>query len=661
MNKMLLTLITLNSLTSFLHASLPPVEAFFQNPTFRSYRISPDGTHIAGLIPYNDFMNVAVINLESKNARVITGQDIDVTNFYWVNNNRILYTVDQGEATNYSQRVAGSIFGVDLDGKNHKPILDSVYERVNTPGAKHRGWISVINILPNDEDHVLVANSSRRSDYPDLFRMNVNSGVLKKVSNNPGYVTSYFVDSDGNVIGGLSWENTEDATTASVMYYNRDTDEWAVAMDVESIYEVPEFLGSMEGDGEQILVSKKSEDGKKRLYRMSFDNGYVSEMILEDEVYDITDITPLYHLKNDNIVGVRFDKEKPVNHFFNSTYQTLYRMLDEAIPNRSNYVFDYDDSGTKLLILSISDKHSPEYFFLDIREGTMDSLGKMFPNLDGIYLPEQKPIKFSASDGHEVHGYLFLPEDYKKGEAVPLIVNPHGGPWARDTWGIRWWLNLEPSFLVSRGFAVLQVNFRASSGYGADHERSADKNWKVAMQDIWDGVQWTIDQGIADPDQIGIMGASFGGTATMLSLVHQPDMFQFGINFFGVVDIPEHIKTYYEWDRDVAGDSWKTRVGNPKSKEDKEHLYWASAINFVDQIDDPLFLYHGLVDRLVDIEQTRLLEKKLKSVGKKKGKDYVITYDTDEGHGAYNAEKRIELYKKIDEFLKPFSPVYQNN
>ena len=181
MNKMLLTLITLNSLTSFLHASLPPVEAFFQNPTFRSYRISPDGTHIAGLIPYNDFMNVAVINLESKNARVITGQDIDVTNFYWVNNNRILYTVDQGEATNYSQRVAGSIFGVDLDGKNHKPILDSVYERVNTPGAKHRGWISVINILPNDEDHVLVANSSRRSDYPDLFRMNVNSGVLKKV------------------------------------------------------------------------------------------------------------------------------------------------------------------------------------------------------------------------------------------------------------------------------------------------------------------------------------------------------------------------------------------------------------------------------------------------------------------------------------------------
>lgn len=587
---------------------------------------------------------------------MLTGQEIDVTSYFWVNNDRILYTINQGEATYDSAHNGGSIFGVDIDGSNHGAIVKSLFERWKTPGEKHRGFIRVSHTLPDDPKYVLVEDNSRRDGYPELYKMNVNNGSLKKVSGNPGYIVGYFYDAKGEVLGGVWWENQDDPSTASIYWRDIEKNTWTMVMDIESIYDIPSFLGFSE-KGKKVVVSKRASNGFKHLYTISFDGKkYSEELLFADDEYDLDSITSLVDFKTLDMVGIRYEQDKPVNVFFDDTHAALYRMINDAIPDGSNYVYDFDDSGTKLLVLSTSDQKSPEYYLLDLKQGAMEPLGQMFPDLENLYLPEQKPIQFEARDGYVIHGYLYLPEGFTPGTPVPMIVNPHGGPWARDKWGIRWWYDKEPIFLTSRGFAVLKVNFRASTGYGKKHETASYKNFDVTMEDIWDGVSWAIEEGYADKDRIGVMGASFGGTATMLSLVHQADMFQFGVNFFGVVDLPEQIKTYYEWDRDIAGDSWKIRVGDPKNKEDRANLYRWSAINYIENIDDPLFLYHGLVDTLVDIEQTRALEGKLK----KFKKDFVISYDTDEGHGAYNAEKRIELYKKLDEFLKPFAPAYGN-
>ena len=639
-------------------SEIPPVEAFFQNPTIKSFKISPDGKTVAGLAPYEGFMNVFILNLETRQPRVLTAQSLDVTDYYWVNNERIFYSVNQGEATNDARRYGGAIYGVNIDGSEHELLIKPRMERMKGFGEKMKRDIYVISVLRNDPDYVLVANNDRRENHPDLFLMNVKNGKLKKLRNNPGYIVSYYLDTDGEVIGGFWWENTEDPTTGAI--YRRDpaSDEWTEMMKLESIFDVPEFLG-MNSDRSEILVSKRGEDGMKRLYSISFEDGGSEKLVLEDDTFDITDVTELRNMKTHGIAGVRYDRDKPVNVFFDKMYERLYDMINDAIPEASNYVADFDDSGTRMIIHSISDTHSPKYMLLDLRAGSMEPLGDIFPNLASVYLPEQRPITFKANDGYTIHGYLYLPKGYEEGKPVPMIVNPHGGPWGRDTWGIRWWYDLEPIYFANRGFAVLKVNFRASTGFGKKHEAASYKDWDRTMQDIWDGVSWAIDAGYADPEQVGVVGASFGGTATMLSLVHHPEMFQFGINFFGVVDVPEQIKTYYDWDRDNAGDYWKDKVGDPAVEEERENLYRWSAINYVDQIQAPLFLYHGLVDQNVDVEQTRDLVNKLKSAGKKEGKDYWIEWETDEAHGAYNAKKRIELYKKIDEFLKPFAPVYR--
>lgn len=658
MKRFFCCLITSYLLALFTSAEVIPVENFFQNPTIRSFRISPDGKTIAGLAPYEGAMNVFVLDLETRRPRFLTGQKLDVTEYYWVNNERLFYSVNQGEATNDAARYGGAVYGVNVDGSNHELLVKPYRERMLGFGEKMKRSVIVRNVLRKDLDYVLVENNDRRENYPDLFLMNVKNGNMKKLRNNPGAITNYYVDPDGEVIGGLWWENFDDPTTAAIYRRDVESDTWTELMEVDSIFDMPEFVG-LSSKRDSVLVSKRGEDGMKRLYSISLTEKNSEKLLLSDDTYDITDFDILRNMKSLGVAGIRFDREKPVNAFFDKMYERLYAMIDDAIPDSSNYIADFDDSGTRLVIHSISDKHSPQYFLLDLKAGNMEPLGEIFPNLAKVYLPEQRPIEFEANDGYTIHGYLYLPKSYQEGgKPVPLIVNPHGGPWARDKWGVRWWYDLEPIYLVNRGFAVLKVNFRASTGYGKKHEEASYKDLDRTMQDIWDGVNWAIEAGYADKNNIGVVGASFGGTATMLSLVHHPEMFKFGINFFGVVDIPEQIRTYYQWERDIAGDYWKKTIGDPGNAEDREKLDRWSAINYVEKIQAPLFLYHGLVDQNVDVEQTRALVSALESKGKKKNKDFWIEYNTDEAHGAYNAEKRIELYKKIDDFLKPFAPVY---
>ncbi|MEQ9824314.1 MAG: prolyl oligopeptidase family serine peptidase [Puniceicoccaceae bacterium] len=663
MKASILFALTLLSSISFA-SEIPPVADYFQNPTFDRFQLSPDGKYVAALAPYDGFMNVVVVDLETRTPRVLTGQKLDVTNFYWVSSDRIFYSMNQGESTNANMRNTGSIFGVSVDGSNHKVMVESAIER-NRQWGGISGAVSFLHRLPSRDREVLVTRNDRRSNYPDLYYMDIDSGRLRKFMNNPGYVASYFVDAkSGRISGGLWWQDMNDVSAAVYrVEYEDEKDEkgeWVKLLDIPSIYEAPELVGTS-ADGKTFYVSQNDERGYASLFGISLETGEISEEpILSDETYDISVSRTFLDPRTKRVVGVGYEREKPVNHYFDPHFAALAKMIDDAIPDGFNSVVGADEFGQKLLIRSFSDLKSPEYFLLNLGTSSMEALGQVFPNLKNVPLATQTPIHYTSRDGRTIHGYLYFPEGYQKGEAVPLIVNPHGGPWARDTWGIRWWYDIEPSYLTSRGFAVLKVNFRSSTGYGDDHYRSSFKAWDAIMNDIYDGVEWAIQEGYAQPENVGIMGASFGGYATMTAVVKRPDLFRFGVNFFGVVDIPEHIRTYYQWDRPLAGDAWKKQVGDPDKPEELAKLEDWSAIHSLESLKAPLFIYHGLADYLVDIEQSRMLVGKLKSIGKKEGVDFVVEFDTNEGHGAYNAVKRIELYEKLDSFLRPFAPVYQN-
>ena len=251
------------------------------------------------------------------------------------------------------------------------------------------------------------------------------------------------------------------------------------------------------------------------------------------------------------------------------------------------------------------------------------------------------PIKYKSRDGLTIHGYLTLPVG-SDGKNLPVVVNPHGGPWARDTWGYR----SEIQFLANRGFAVFQMNFRGSTGYGREFWEISFKEWGKSMQDdITDGVNWLIDEGIADPDRIAIYGASYGGYATLAGLIFTPDLYACGVDYVGVSSLftfMETIPPYWELYRSMLYEM----VGHPE--KDKELLASSSPLLHVDKIKVPLFIAQGANDPRVKKSESDQIVEALKA----RGIDVPYMVKENEGHGFYNQENNFDFYREMEKFLK---------
>jgi dipeptidyl aminopeptidase/acylaminoacyl peptidase len=279
---------------------------------------------------------------------------------------------------------------------------------------------------------------------------------------------------------------------------------------------------------------------------------------------------------------------------------------------------------------------------LDTNRNELRLICKQASWIDPEQMSAMKPISYKARDDLTIHGYLTLPVG-SDGKNLPLIVMPHGGPWARDIWGF----DPEVQFLANRGFAVLQMNFRGSTGYGREFEKAGYREWGRKMQDdITDGVEWAIREGIADRNHIGIFGASYGGYAALMGLIRTPELFKCGICYVGVTDIITHLKNK-TIPMPKVFDSMKQELIGYYDIE-KEDLDAVSPLQHVDKIRAPLFLAYGGRDPVVNVEQGRSLAKALDKAKKK----YEMVIEENEGHGFSNETNRIKLFKKIDKFLK---------
>jgi dipeptidyl aminopeptidase/acylaminoacyl peptidase len=618
----------------------PPVEVFFKNPQFSGFELSPDGKSIAMLAPFEGFMNLYVYDLETREPKVLTGESIDVTWFTWVNNDRLMYSMNQYTFGSYENRYSGGLVAIDKDGGNHD-VLTTRFDR-----KKKGGWY-VLNYLDRyeqDDELVLVTNNQRRKERPDVFLLNVYNGGLKRVFNNPARINGYALDECGKPRFGTSF--SDDDATVTLWYRKAGSDEWETIQkdseDFDSVIPV-----GISCDSDKGFVSSNADRDRRAIFRYDFLTATRSEKpILQSDVYDIN-ANAITAFGGKGLVGFRYQADKPKQVYFEKTHKAMQEMIDKTLPDRINTVVSVDDTGSKLIIVSITDNRAPAYYLLHVDGMKMEPLAATRPWLDEYELSETQPISYTARDGMTIHGYLTLPKSYTPGKPVPLIVNPHGGPWARDTWGLGSWISFEPQFYASRGFAVLQPNFRGSTGYGKAHLEASFKKLEAMHHDVIDGVLWAIEQGYADPDKIGSAGASWGGYATMTALTHNPELFRFGINLFGVVDLVEHIKTYKQWDRDSGYEYWLKRIGDPSIETDLENLIEWSPMTYVDKIEAPVFIYHGLRDFNVDIEQSRMLASALGA----EGKDYTFVFRSDEAHSAFDEENRIDLYKQIDAFL----------
>ncbi len=321
------------------------------------------------------------------------------------------------------------------------------------------------------------------------------------------------------------------------------------------------------------------------------------------------------------------------------------------MPNHANLIIGRSESEQQLLILSTSDRDPGTYFFLDRKEQKLRPLCQVRPWLNPEQMADMFPIEYASRDGLRIHGYLTLPPGRGK-KNLPAVVMPHGGPWARHVWGF------DPlvQMLANRGYAVLQMNYRGSTGYGDDFMQKGRREIGRAIQtDVEDGARWLIAQGIAHPKRMAILGASYGGYSALYALGHSESLYRCGISIAGVTDWFRIIKGAEDPDDESARLYWEEQVGEPKN--DEAFLKEISPVNFADKITAPLLIIQGERDERVPPKQARLMIRAMEKNGHRP-ESYFMSRA---GHDLGDAKERVELFKRIEQFLAANMTPMQSN
>lgn len=626
-----LVLIAVLAVVSAVRAQELAVEDFFRNPEFTRMKLSPNGEWVAALTSINDRRNLAVLNVDDTEAIAVTnGYRTDIADFFWVTDERLVYTID------VDGNEAFGLFAINRDGTGWRRLIEP------TDGIRvFPRQVRFLDRLDNDPDHVLVTDNERRKLYPDVFRLDVHTGQSTRIVRNPGYVRSWVADHQGVVRVGIGSTDDPRELVEQIVYRDSSADDWRVLSEHHRFDDHGFIPIAFAADNRTLYVLSNVDRDTLALHTYDPRAGELGELIFGHDEVDVADLalSPL----DGRLLEVSYEHERPEIAPIDPGWTGLREAIDAALPNTINEIVSVSDDERRLLILAYSDVDPGSFYLLDQVRDELLYYASSMPWLDPQTLAEMQPVEISARDGVVLRGYLTLPRGARPVD-LPLILHPHGGPYGvRDSWGF----NRHVQFLASRGYAVLQVNFRGSSGYGKAFMDQALQQWGLAMQDdLTDAVRWAVEREIADPDRVCIYGASYGGYATMLGVTQTPELYQCAVNYAGVVDLPE---LYSYWSANPVGtgmDAWFERaVGHPR--RDRERLEAISPINNLDGLEVPLFIIHGRRDPRVPIDQAERLMRALD----RREIDFDVLIKDDEGHGFVKEENNVELYSRLEGFF----------
>tara|TARA_B110000444_G_scaffold37667_1_gene33183 strand:+ start:2214 stop:4034 length:1821 start_codon:yes stop_codon:yes gene_type:complete len=597
-------------------APLIPMEDFFRSPEKSSFKISPNGNHIAYMKPWKTRMNVFVMDMKNKKeTRLTSSEERGLYGFSWLTDKRIGYVKDDGGNENVH------FYAVNIDVSNEIDL---------TPFKNVQARI--IDDLEDDPDHIIIGLNKRSPQVHDPYRINVNDGKMEMIAENPGNISGWMTDHDGKLRIAI----TNDGVNTSILHRKLESDKFESILTTDFKVSVSPLFFTF--DNKNLYVASNRGQDKSGIFKFDLINAKEGKLIFEHDEVDVSGL--MYSRKRKVITGVSYTVAKNEMIFFDTWREDIQEKLEEKLPGYEVGITSFSKDETKAVVVSYSDKSRGTYYYYDVEKNKLTELGKASPWLNENHMAEMTPIKYTSRDGLTIHGYLTLPEN-SNGKNLPLVVNPHGGPWARDTWGY----NPQIQFLANRGFAVLQMNFRGSTGYGREFWEISFKEWGKSMQDdITDGVQWLIDEGIADPNRIAIYGASYGGYATLAGLAFTPDLYACGVDYVGVSNIFTLLETlppYWELGRQMMYEM----IGNPETERDL--LEAASPIFHVDSIRVPLFVAQGANDPRVKQSESDQIVEALKA----RGVEVPYMLKEDEGHGFYNEENQFDFYREMEKFL----------
>ncbi|MBC8285267.1 MAG: S9 family peptidase [Nitrospinae bacterium] len=590
---------------------LIPVRKFVANTASKwNYKISPDGKKISWLAVHGTKVATFVRILGENKTMVFPTYS---ANYRWAQDNQHLL--------------------LDLDG--HIYILD--IEKPNQPNRDltpfSKGWANFHSLLPNDPEHILILHNQRTQHYStDLYRFNLNTGKYTMIAQNPGDIRWWITNVEGEIKARLRNQGEKVVLEAR---HKKEPKQWL------PIYHF------VREDAFQVLSLSKDEKG---IWIITNHNRDKTSLIYVDIVTQKEKV--VYEHPSVDIDGIFLNQntKEPYAITSNPDYPNLH-FLDEQLEkdfvtfqseNPTNIYFSSHSLDERWFIVETFTDRTGRFYLYDRIEHHKTLLAEAPLSSYQSALSKTQPISFQSQDNLTIHGYLTLPEG-SLGKSLPTILLIHGGPWERYYWP-NYRFSSFRQFLANRGYAILQINFRGSSGYGRSFKKAGSKEiGRKMQQDLIDGVQWAIEQGVADPKKIAIMGASYGGYATLVGLSFTPDQFACGVDISGFGDLPATVET-------LPGNfmsHWHEYAGDPTDPDDRKRMKEQSPLYRVNQITKPVLIIHGTKDSVVPIKYAEQMVQALKKAGK--SVEYLPI--SGEGHSFQHWKNNLKIYRTIEDFL----------
>lgn len=624
------------------------IEDLFGPAFLRSVNLSPDGTRIAATVDLGDDLSgLLVHDLATKTSVALKSaedEDKDVYHVYWHGNDRLLFSVSKDKL------YAHGLYSVPADKlSEHIPIrlydaIDLVaqpvsapdrvviwtrqsvvvrWNSVSTPGKSKPGELQEISVTRPVDSAVNISH--------------LTASTLRTLPKPTGTILGFAATPDGEVAFAGVLRDGKPAYA----YWDRDAAAWKNSpLD-------PEKHALLASDFDPAYTWGVTRDpaAGSQLRRIHLPSGTMEAPVYQDARFDLRGAAPIFSRKTRELIGVSYDRQRAFQHWFTPKFAEIHAAVKSRLPADEDHVLiDWDLAETRFLVRSLGPRQPGVYRVYDPASGTLEQFGERRAALAGKALRPTRPVQFTARDGLALEGYLTTPANLKKESPAPVVVLVHGGPWARDTADF----DAEVQFLASRGYAVLQPNYRGSSGYLWPVDSDDYKTAFTAMRDdVIDATRALLKNELFDPDRVAIMGGSFGGYLALACSVEEPTLYRGAVSVCGVFDWAEHVKSkrrerqtrpgVYEW--------WVEHLGDPKARQaDYEAI---SPLHRVDRLRIPMLIAHGKADSVVSIQQSRRLVRELKA----RDLPHETFFEPLAGHGFYAAKDRIAFYRTVERFL----------
>ena len=612
-----------------------PVESFSQLPSYIRPNLSPSGNKIAFIRNYQS-PEIALLTtvdlLTGKKQHIIKSDNEErkIRWFTWVNEKTLLVSIVFAAKRYQTDTTETRLLAIDIDAD--VPVQRQVVRTkrgMYDDGHVSQFQDSVVSFLPDDPEHVLIELDLEIANLPSVYKINVNTGRKSRITRGKMSVRSWMADRQGNLRLGeaLNYKTGEAAIRVRI----GDDNKWHKMFEFNAL-EAPGITPLGFAKDPNILYYNAYQNDKKALFKIHLLSKETT-LVFSDDNYDV-DGSLIYSKKTNDVIGIYHSNSDDGRIYWDESIIDFQTSLNKALPDSDVYLVDFSRDENIYLIYTENDYTPGVYYIGNRKDKSVTPVFEQYPALVPEVLTEHTFVTYTARDGTELEGYLTLPLNVVG--PAPTILHPHGGPGARESDGFDYWT----SFFANRGYAVFRPNFRGSTGYGYEFAQSQMKGWGLTMQDdLTDAANWLVDQKIAKPDAMCIVGASYGGYAAAMAAVKTPELFQCAVSFAGVTNLKQLVIRSRKYTNNKFV---KNQMG-----DDSNDLKARSPYYQAQKVKIPMLFLHGEDDRVVDVEQSRMMVEELQDLDK-----WVKYVEFENGDHYLSIQRnRHAAFKAMDAFL----------